>query len=165
MHNLPQELHGVPFFLERIGRRVGSSVDHNFVCFQFDALTRALRFHQFPSDRNGRTCSHSRQDILGNGSGLDHDLQVSGRGAILQLNEVNSLAVTPGLHPTQNRKLRSRSFGQDVFDITAVLNQVVLLQCLPGLMCILRPQYFRRAAALLSKALALRGQAVHVARE
>src|SRR5207249_2898598 len=58
-----------------------------------------------------------RESAFGYRAGFNDDLQILEIGAVVELDEVNSLAIAPGLHPAVNFHLGAERLGEDLADV------------------------------------------------
>ena len=108
--NGPQKLRGVAFLLQRIGL-VGMAVHRDLRCLHLPLLSPALRLDQLPLYPH-RGAGVQRLDVGGVivEIGVGDDLQALETGAVIQLDEGETLAVAPRPHPTLHQHLVGR-FG------------------------------------------------------
>src|SRR5690606_6641322 len=98
---------------------------------QLDALSRRRRGHDLAFDLDARPRGHVRERALRHRAGLEHDLKVAKAAPVVELHEMEPLAVAARLHPTPRGHAPPRLALQQVADVLA------------------RPQHGRATIALL----------------
>src|SRR5579885_3152746 len=116
MRDVAQKLHRVTFFLERVGSRIGCSIDVDGLGLKLDRLSRGRRLYEFAAHPQRGPRGDVRELVFRNAPLFDDDLQVLRRGPVLKLYEMYALAISPGFHPAICVDMSAGFLGENVLD-------------------------------------------------
>src|SRR5687767_8550899 len=122
MPDLPQRLQRVFLFLKRIFLGIGRAVHVHRARFQLDRLALPLRLDQVAFGAQTRPCSDRCNNLRGCDAALQNHLKIHGRRAVVELDEVNVLAIPPRLDPASRGDARARRTLQQIANVLSGLN-------------------------------------------
>ena len=92
------------------------SIDFDFLAFHLHSLTRANTFHQFTDNVDARSSGHLLEDILINGGGVNHHLNIINSRTVIQCNKIHRFTTTVSTYPPFDIDSRSESGALEHID-------------------------------------------------
>jgi hypothetical protein len=124
MRDIAQKLHGVALLLKRVCNGICAAKEVDLSSAQLYRLACCGAFNKLPFDADTGPGGNMFEDLIRNGTGIDDNLEIGKTTAIIQLNKVNALAVSPGLNPPVRYDGSTSRAGEQVFNVATLFDHV-----------------------------------------
>ena len=114
-----KEFKASPFLLEGIVLGIGRAIDFGFLGVEFNRLALTGGFDEVAGEFDGGAGGDLLEGVVGNGAGVDDDLEVGEGGAVAELDEADAFAVAASFDPSVGFGGLTGLGGEEVFDVAS----------------------------------------------